>query len=525
MILVVSVLAVVSGLIRVRDYVNDDAYISLRYASRLNDGRGLTWTDGERVEGFSNPLWVLEAAAAGAAGIPLVPAARWLGVVHLAALCFLLLRARVWPWVMLLIATHAGVIAWSVGGLETMAFATWLALGSYLAWRAAEEGRSPPRDAVAAAACFAAAALTRPEGLAAGLLALSPMVVRCRRRGRPLRPHEIAWVAAVFALPLVSYEVFRVAYYGDALPNVAYAKGMGIPFGRRWASAIEYLGRNGVLWAPAVASLLVVMVGTAARSAAWVLLPAAAPLAGIFFAAGDYMPFGRLLVPVVVLVVLAAGLAGPGLRPAFERPAAWIVCLAALAQGAAFLLTPVGRDSAASVGAPVGRFLERNLAAGSLVALATAGSTPFHAPSLRFLDTVGLNDRHIARQPVGPVVTRLQHASGHFKGDGSYVLSRRPDVIVLGPAEGYSGNPPDAWFLSDYQLLTSDEFRREYRPFDFAVPVDALESRRPRVKEVLLPGTPAIRFVAYLRLDSRAAYELARHGRLIAAPWEGRPDR
>ena len=39
-------------------YVTDDALISLRYARRLLDGRGLTWTDGERVEGYSNLLWV-----------------------------------------------------------------------------------------------------------------------------------------------------------------------------------------------------------------------------------------------------------------------------------------------------------------------------------------------------------------------------------------------------------------------------------------------------------------------------------
>ena len=33
------------------NYTADDAYISLRYAHRLMNGQGLTWTDGERVEG------------------------------------------------------------------------------------------------------------------------------------------------------------------------------------------------------------------------------------------------------------------------------------------------------------------------------------------------------------------------------------------------------------------------------------------------------------------------------------------
>ena len=39
-------------------YSIDDSYISLHYAGRLIDGLGLTYIDGERVEGFSNPSWV-----------------------------------------------------------------------------------------------------------------------------------------------------------------------------------------------------------------------------------------------------------------------------------------------------------------------------------------------------------------------------------------------------------------------------------------------------------------------------------
>jgi hypothetical protein len=38
----------------------DDAMISMRYAKNLAHGAGLVWNpNGERVEGFTNPLWVL----------------------------------------------------------------------------------------------------------------------------------------------------------------------------------------------------------------------------------------------------------------------------------------------------------------------------------------------------------------------------------------------------------------------------------------------------------------------------------
>ena len=48
----------------------DDAYISLRYAHWLLEGEGLVYNPGERVEGFSNPTWVLLMAATLATGAP-----------------------------------------------------------------------------------------------------------------------------------------------------------------------------------------------------------------------------------------------------------------------------------------------------------------------------------------------------------------------------------------------------------------------------------------------------------------------
>ena len=40
------------------DHVSDDAYISFRYVARWVAGQGLTFNPGERIEGFSNPLWI-----------------------------------------------------------------------------------------------------------------------------------------------------------------------------------------------------------------------------------------------------------------------------------------------------------------------------------------------------------------------------------------------------------------------------------------------------------------------------------
>ena len=40
------------------DATSDDAYITMRYARNAAAGEGIVYNPGERVEGYSNPLWL-----------------------------------------------------------------------------------------------------------------------------------------------------------------------------------------------------------------------------------------------------------------------------------------------------------------------------------------------------------------------------------------------------------------------------------------------------------------------------------
>ena len=60
-------------------FVIDDAFISFRYAQNLNDGHGLVFNPGERVEGYSNLLWVLLTAFGMKLGLTRLLWARILG--------------------------------------------------------------------------------------------------------------------------------------------------------------------------------------------------------------------------------------------------------------------------------------------------------------------------------------------------------------------------------------------------------------------------------------------------------------
>src|SRR6266850_6494270 len=40
-------------------FIQDDAFISFRYADNFVHGRGLVWNEAERVEGYTNFLWTM----------------------------------------------------------------------------------------------------------------------------------------------------------------------------------------------------------------------------------------------------------------------------------------------------------------------------------------------------------------------------------------------------------------------------------------------------------------------------------
>jgi hypothetical protein len=75
---------VIAGLVqRARAFVPffaDDGFISLHYAARFMSGQGLTWTAGERVEGYSNLLWVLLTGVVGKLSGDYVFGARLCGI-------------------------------------------------------------------------------------------------------------------------------------------------------------------------------------------------------------------------------------------------------------------------------------------------------------------------------------------------------------------------------------------------------------------------------------------------------------
>jgi hypothetical protein len=210
----------------------DDLFISLRYAEHLAAGWGLVYNPGERVEGFSSPLWVVLQSVGLRLGGDGVTVTKLWSVASLVLLlgCAFQYARRIYrissalAWLVVAgLAANSYLLSWALLGLETPLYLALL-LGWPLALR---HHLLEPSWRTAAAAIFAGAALglVRPEAppyAATLLLGVSLSRVGASPASRRLR--RLARIAAPVTVLLVLFELGRRTYFGAWLPHTYYAK-------------------------------------------------------------------------------------------------------------------------------------------------------------------------------------------------------------------------------------------------------------------------------------------------------------
>jgi hypothetical protein len=451
-------------------FFHDDAYITLRYARHLAFDGVLAWNARDSpVEGFSSPLHVFLLGAALRLGLPGEACARVIGCAAHAVLTWLVWR-RVRAdagveaaWLAcLLVGASFPLVVWDLGGLETTLFALAVFAALDAAGQALRDGKGG-RKLRGAALLFGLAALVRPEAMMFASVSLGTawLVPHGTWRDRTARimPATGIVVCAGGLLALAQF-----AYFGSPVANTAIAKVAGIPLAARLWLGAQYTLL--VIALPPFAFMMLAALAAAYRRCladrALVLLCAniAAAFVAVTIAGGDHMPAARFLAPMIApaAVALSTVLDRAGLLRRYALP------LTACCVGQAFVpaLNPVTLDPAALYGTAVGRYIAGAWPAGSLVALNAAGSVPYFADNLRYIDMLGLNDATIARRTLaaGDIDWRSMPLIGHLKGDGAYVLARQPDFIIAGPAQGLVLVPGlEAQFLTDRELSASPAFR------------------------------------------------------------------
>jgi hypothetical protein len=226
----------------------DDAMISMRYAQNFAAGHGLVWNPGQHVEGYSNFLWTLWMSVIHLLGLPdrYTSLAVMVGGAVLLVLNLLVVRrlsALLVPGsplagvlAMTMTALFYPLVFWALRGMEVALAAFLTSLAALLVLELRDEWSV--RRCWALAAMLGAAALTRDDLLVPCVVVLAWVAWQFPRE---IRRRTLLIVGGTVAALIVGHELFRLAYYGDALPNTYYLKLGGISIGDRLVRGIESL--------------------------------------------------------------------------------------------------------------------------------------------------------------------------------------------------------------------------------------------------------------------------------------------
>jgi hypothetical protein len=445
----------------------DDAWISFRYARNLVDGLGLVFNPGDvPVAGFTNPAWVLLAAAAHGVGLPVEATMKGIGAVS-AGLTTALLVVRVRRFERTptdfiptgsgltagaLLAISTGLATYAVTGLETALYGLFMLLSLF-----ALLDRRPVGFGVFTALAF----LTRPE---AGLMGVAGVALLALRPASPeRRVPDLVRASVTMSLLVGPYLVFAHLTFGTIFPNTLLAKHGSLADGVDYVAGV--LGPMAALvLAAALSARRPARAATREVLSLWFLYAASVVVVG-----GDWMPAGRMLVPTLPWLLLAAE---PMLLEWVDTCVSWRArggrdrVLAIL--GLVLLVPYVGYQVllSHSFWVSVDPWHEvadarRELAerwkreAIASVACVDIGLVGWAYPDVDIVDLGGLTDPEIARTTRGHLTARP---------DPDYLERRAPALVVLTSREPDPDFEPQ--FDVERHLLRTAWLRDRYRPME-----------------------------------------------------------
>lgn len=239
-VLLIVVIAAVMLYTFIRHNLVDDAFISFRYAENLVEEHGLVWNPGEKVEGYSNFLWVILVAAGLKIGCQPESFTFFLSI-PIFLVCLILtyrlasrlLNSRTWGiFITAWIGFNPSVSAFTTSGMETpFQLMLFLAVADMLII-CMLEGWNKSRT-ITLSFLVTLAILLRPDSIL--LAALVGLVFW--QTNRPLKLWNVFYIVLPLAHILIPYLMWKVGFYGSIFPNSFNAKVRdlaGIGYGMRY---------------------------------------------------------------------------------------------------------------------------------------------------------------------------------------------------------------------------------------------------------------------------------------------------
>jgi hypothetical protein len=439
------------------DFVQDDSFISYRYAKNFVQGEGLVFNPGERVEGYTNFFWIMLLSLFYRVGLDMLIISRILGVAAGAFSLLMMLRISSLffskeNWIFafsapLLLALNSALGYWSISGMETSLF-LMLTLSTVYFYLG-------DRRLVVPLAVLAT--LTRPEG---ALVFATILVHKFLLKRDGLK--DCLWHLLGYVVLLLPFLIFKISYYGEILPNTFHAK---TGFGWEYVeSGLDYFWlflRHYGLWG--VPYLLPVwFYRNSGQRFRFVILFTYVYTLYVILVGGDGLKAHRFLIPVLPWLYLFVGMGLEGLTHRLKTQRARVAV-------SALCLTLIGVFSFALPRSYIwnakiagnglvskmrfwGETLSEHYGSDFTIAASTIGALSYYSDA-RVIDMIGLTDKYIPRHP--EQIPGIVSSWRERKFNTQYLLSREPDFILFSTERKPTAPVEKALFLNS-------EFRRGY---------------------------------------------------------------
>lgn len=318
-ILAIGIIAALVLLAYCQRLLVDDAFISFRYARNWVDGVGLVFNPGERVEGYTNFLWVVLLAGGMTVGLGPTFLSQLLGLIFYAGTLWItykvarqVLHHVAWAIItIVLLGTNFTVLSFATSGLETPLQTFLLVAAVAVVIRAHARGVWHRRDALLLSLLLSAGILTRMDFAVFAVVPAPAAILSIFATDRefdPQRRKRLWSRVCLLLLPafvLVGiWLIWRGHYYGSVLPNTFFVKAHGANVSQRGLRYLTAFSRSYQFALPVLITLVGLIQLIRERHillATVLILPAWC--AYTVAVGGDFIEF-RFLTPVLPLFML-----------------------------------------------------------------------------------------------------------------------------------------------------------------------------------------------------------------------------
>lgn len=489
-------------------FLQDDAFITFRYVENFVHGNGLVFNIGEKVEGYTNFLWLLLLSVFSFLKFDLLSMSQYLSVGFGVLILFAAYKIsgiinlqpdfsqqkktkegsepgyvniifNIIP-VVLLVFTGAFTY-WSVSGMESSMFIFFAMLSIYYYIK--------EKDSEAVNYKFAlylfVASLTRPEGLYLFFIILFHKVlvtfITKKNIGESIKilfSKNNLVTYLIFIVPTGLYILFRISYYGYPFPNTFYAK-----TGISWVyiqAGLEYTWNFfksyllfGIIY---LLPLVLFKLKKNFFEISFLYILTFFYTLYVISVGGDVLQLHRFFLPVLPFFYI---LFAKFLRYVFENLRSksqafnlgtYSFLFLAISVALALFNYYSGKDKIKDVTELENGLVDKMRLAGSwfnqeqikkgqpmTIAATTIGAVSYYAGlNVSVIDMLGLTDKEIAHNP--QLISEISEGSVGWKERNynvGYVLSRKPDYIYFS-----TGLRPSAY--AERALFTSNDFLRHY---------------------------------------------------------------